>query len=123
MIRHRGVPVLLCDFSGCTRESGKKLQDALLERLGREGESSVRLFVDAHNATHDATQGNEWKRHLDLYNFCLKKTAVVGVGALNRIALAGLRTYARLMGKEKAIYQIQVFDSRESALDYLVTDK
>jgi hypothetical protein len=122
-IKHKGLTLLLCDFSSCDREEGQKLLAALVAQLQKEEDASVRLLLDVHETTHDATMSNEWKRHLDLFNAKLKKSAIIGLGKLNQIALAGIRTYARLMGQEKAAYQIQVFDNRDIALEYLSSDK
>jgi hypothetical protein len=47
----------------------------------------------------------------------------VGLSPLNRIALKGILTFGRMMGQEKTALQLQVYDNRELALDYLATDK
>jgi hypothetical protein len=122
-VKHNGVNILLCDFSSCTREEGGDLLAALVKRLEKEADASVRLFFDVSNTTHDASMSNEWKRHLDLFDQKLKKSAIVGLSRLNRIALAGIRTYAGLMGHSKTAYQTQVFESRDLALDYLSSEK
>lgn len=118
-VKHKGHSILICDFSDCSRDEGIELLALLVARLQEEAEGSVRLLLNTANATHDATQTNEWKRHLELFNSRLKKSAVIGMSPLNTIALAGIRMYGRLMGQDKAVTQTQVFDSREAALDYL----
>lgn len=122
-LRHNGVSILVCDFSNCTRDDGVTLLQELISKLKDEAPNDVRLLVDASYTTHDPSQTNEWKRHLDLFDSKLKKTAIVGLGPLNRIALGGVRMYAKLMGLEKATLQAQVFEGREPALDYLATEK
>lgn len=122
-LKLKGCSILICDFSDCSREEGGELFLQLLERLQKEPESSVRLLLDVQRTTHDATQANEWKRHLETFNSRLKKSAVVGLTPLLRISLTGLRMYARLMGHEKIAAQAQIFDNREAALEYLASDK
>src|SRR6185503_18893210 len=122
-LRQNGVSILICDFSNCSRDEGVELLKQLVTSITNEAPGSVRLLIDATQSTHDSSQANEWKRHLELFDSRLKKSAIVGLGPLNRIALAGLRMYARLMGHEKATSQVQIFEGREAALEYLAAEK
>src|SRR5260221_9616426 len=90
LIKHKGAGILSCDFSHCSREDGKGLLEDLLAQLGKESDNSVRLFFDVNDTIHDASQANEWKRHLELFNKRIKKSAIVGLSPLNRIALKGI---------------------------------
>jgi hypothetical protein len=123
VIKHKGAAILLCDFSSCERDEGRQLLDDLLAQLQKEGDGTVRLLLDVNDTTHDASMSTEWKRHLNLFNARLLKSSIVGISRLNRIALAGIRAYAGLMGLEKAVFQIQVFENRDIALEYLSSDK
>src|SRR4051812_38001303 len=99
-IKHQGVPVLMADFKDSNREEAQELLRDLITRLNEEPEQSVRLFLDIHNTIHDSSHSNEWKRHLDLFNSRLKKSAIVGLTPLSRAAMAGMQMYARLMGQD-----------------------
>jgi hypothetical protein len=121
IFNHKGASILACDFSHCDREEGKALLEALVKRLRSEPGHSVRLLVQTKGATHDPSQSTEWKRHLELFNDRLAKTAVTGLSPLNRMAMSGVRMYARLVGQESAIAQAKIFDSRETAVDYLAS--
>lgn len=123
LLKHRGIGILSCDFSSCSRDEGKTLLLELIAQLEKEENGSVRLFFDVNDTTHDASHANEWKRHLELFNLRIKKSAIVGLSPLNRIALGGILAFGRLIGQEKSALQLQVYDSRELALDYLATDK
>jgi len=123
LLKHKGSSILSCDFSHCTRDEGQALLADLVAQLAKENDGSIRLFFDVNDTTHDAAQANEWKRHLELFNSRVKKSAIVGLSPLNRIALRGILTFARMMGQEKTALQMQVYDNRELALDYLATDK
>lgn len=122
-IRQNGVSIMICDFSNCSRDEGVEILKLLVTNITNEAPASVRLLIDTTQSPHDASQANQWKRHLELFDSRLKKSAIVGLGPLNRIALAGLRMYARLMGHEKSASQVQVFDGREAALEYLASEK
>ena len=123
LLKHRGTGILECSFDTCTREEGRELLVQLVARLQKEAAASVILLIGTQGAVHDAAQGNEWKRHLELFDSRLKKSAIYGLAPMHRIALAGLRMYARLIGREKAALQARVFDSRDAALEYLVSGK
>jgi hypothetical protein len=71
--------VLIGDFSGFERMQSETLLKALVERLEKESEGSVRLLIDARGAVHDSSQTNEWKRHVPLFNSRLIKSAVIGL--------------------------------------------
>lgn len=122
-IRHKGVQILLCDYSGCSRDEGRVMLDDLLARLKEEPDSSVSLLSDCSNTVYDPSQATEWKKHLELFNARIKKSAVTGLGPMNRFAIAGIRMYAKLMGQEKVLMLTQVFETRESAMEYLATEK
>jgi hypothetical protein len=123
VLKYKGQNILVCDFSHCSRDEGRLLLTQLLARVEKESEASVRLLLCVEDTTHDASHTNEWKRHLDTFGSRLKKSAVVGLSSLNRVALAGLHMYARMMGHEKISSQAKPFDTREAALDYLAADK
>jgi hypothetical protein len=122
ILKHKGIQVLLGDFSGFERSQSEVLLKALVERLESEAEGSVRLLIDARDATHDSSQTNEWKRHVPLFNSRLVKSAVIGLGPLTRMAMLGVHMYAKLMGQNKPSTQAKPFDSLEKALDYLASE-
>lgn len=121
IFKHNGASILACDFTFCSRDEGKVLLEALIKRLQTEPEHSVRLLVQTKGAIHDPSQATEWKRHLGLFNSRLAKSAVTGLSPLNRISMAGLRMYARLVGQDGAAMQAQIFESHETAVNYLAS--
>ena len=121
--KHKGTAVLICDFNASTREEAGQLLQDLVETISLEAEGSVRLYISAEGASRDASHATEWKRHLPLFNSRLKRSAVTGLSPLNRMALAGVRMYARLVGQDRAPPQTKVFESRSEALDYLAAEK
>jgi hypothetical protein len=119
--KHNGHSILLCNFNDCAREERAQIFEALIKALSESPEGSVRLLVEAGGLEHDAVRANEWKKQIDLFNSRILRTAVTGLSPLNRMALAGVRMFAKLMGKDKASQNVQVFDSRNDALDYLAS--
>jgi hypothetical protein len=119
--KHEGQNILVCNFSDCGRDERAQLFETLLKALSESAEGSVRLLVEVGGLEHDAVRANEWKKQIDLFNSRVLRTAITGLSPLNRMALSGVRMFAKLMGKDKAVQNVQVFDTRHDALDYLAS--
>lgn len=123
LLKHQGISVVSCDFSGCNRDEGQTLLEELVAFLEIESNGNARVFFDVNNTTHDSKQANEWKKHLALFNKQIAKSAIIGLSPLLRIAVGGILTFGRMVNQEKTALQLQIHDSREEALDYLASEK
>ncbi len=123
VLKHKGISILSCDFSGCSRDEGQSLLEELVAFFEIESNGNTRVFFDVNNTTHDSKQANEWKRHLTLFNKQIAKSAIIGLSPLQRIAIGGILTFGRMVSQEKTVLQLKIFDSRDDALDYLASEK
>jgi hypothetical protein len=113
-IQHKGKSILLEDYSnlGPVPEFFETLKRAQ-ETIGRQPEKSVLAVADVSNSTFDMETLNALGKFVKVNTPFIKCTAVVGVKGLAEV---GLMAVSRMGGRS-----FKTYDTREAALDYLVT--
>lgn len=115
----RNENILRLEINEANHEEMVVLREKLFEKLRASHENSVKLMIIARGYTYSPAEAKIWKANLELINEKVKKSAIVGLSPLAQMVMKGVRAYARLMGIEKKSMQAQLFDTEESALDYL----
>ena len=120
-IHHKGFEILYIDLSQAQREDGAIVLAELLAELRLRPENSVRILMNVTGAIHDARQSNEWKAQRIFLSSRVLKAGIYGFSPMVRMAWAGYRMAAKLMGEENLDKLGHAFESHEKALDYLAS--
>src|SRR6185436_17263936 len=90
-----GKKILFVDFEGSSVEESSETRYKLFNYLKKCEKDSVRLFVNAKNNSYSPSGGKDWKVHIELLNEKVLKTAIIGLSPIAKMALLGVRAYAK----------------------------
>ena len=119
-IQVQGVPIVTLDFSGATPAQTLAMLDEYPGVFTDKTPGSVRLLTDVTGLTYDSAVSNKWKSARVEYDPYVRATAIYGVTGLVGVAVRSFTEVALWLGLPNAQKKIQVFDSREKALAWLV---
>lgn len=109
-VRHRGVPVLVVDYSGISDpDEAIRLIRASAEHIQAEPLDSVRVIVDVSGMRFNPTVAQEMKAAAVGNKPHMKAAAAVGLSGVMKVILRGVMAAMR--------QDVPVFDTREEALD------
>ena len=121
-LRHRGKEVLTVDASHCRREQLEiVLKDYFTFLSGLAPKRDVLVLMDYSGSQHDPNLATLWKSELPLLNARLRRSAVIGMSALNTVAAQAYRQSAELMGQSIGEERGVQFNDRTEALDWLTS--
>ena len=112
-VTHRGQRILLLDFAGCTAEEVAAISDQVPEIVTQEPTGSVLVVADFAGAefSRDAVERIKIATALDRPH--IKRAAWVRTENLPKALYDSIRRFSAR--------DFPIFDSREEAMDYLVS--
>lgn len=112
-VTHQGQRILLLDFTGCTAEEVAEISDHVPEIVTREPSGSVLVVADFAGAefSRDAVERIKIATALDRPH--IKRAAWVRTENLPKTLYDAIRSFSAR--------EFPVFDSREEAMNYLVS--
>ena len=113
-ITHRGQRVLIVDFSGCTALQVATITDQVPSFVTIEPRGSVLLLADFSNAEIDRSVLEHLKKATVYDRPHVKRSAWVGAGSFPKAFYENLKAFS--------VREYPTFDTREEALNYLVSD-
>jgi len=113
-IKHREQPILLIDFSHCPRQQMILLLEQVQLTIAKHPHNSVLTLADFTGAQVDKAVATRIKEVLVLDRPYVKKSAWVGTADLPKVFYESFRTFSRR--------DFPVFDTREQAMDWLVSE-
>ena len=117
LLQHKGREVVLLDFSGITDpEIGLAAVDEAQAFMSRRAADGTTLTcTDITDTRYDRRVVDAFKAMTKANRAIVRAAAVVNQSAIHRAAIAVVALFSRR--------KIEVFDTREKALDWLVTQK
>lgn len=113
-IKHKGHTVYLIDFTHCTAKELLVLLDLIRASVSRHAPGSVLTLVDFTGAEIDKTVATRIKEVLVLDRPYVKRSAWVGTESLPHVFYEHFKTFSQR--------ELPIFNTREEAMDWLVTD-
>ncbi|MFB6203459.1 MAG: hypothetical protein ABEK01_03115 [Candidatus Nanohaloarchaea archaeon] len=118
-IEHRGKEIHRLDLSGASPEKMDEVREAadeMEESVRSEPEDSVLALTVVEDASYDSEMLGRIKELADNDRPYVKRSAVVGVEGLRKVALQGVIRYS---GRE----DFEIFDTEEEAKDWLAGEE
>jgi len=112
-ILYQNKKVILADFSNSKPDEQLLAFPEIQEHISAKPEKSVLLLTDVSNAVYNSASSAAIKEWSSKNTPFVKASAVVGASGFLAVVLAGIRLFT---GRD-----IRSFDSRNEALDWLVT--
>ena len=113
-ITHEGQSVLLVDMSQCSPQELGQIASLVPEYATEQPLGSLLLLADFTGATFDKNCVEKLKVAMVLDKPRLKKAAWVGTSTLPKVYLENMQMFAQR--------QVTTFESRDEALNWLVTE-
>jgi hypothetical protein len=113
-VAHKGKKVLLTDVANCDVNEVVELLSESTRIMSREPEGSVLSLADVTNVPLDKTVVAALKKTTVDNRPYVKRGAAVGVEGLRKALYLGVRAFSKR--------KIDLFDDRESAMDWLAAD-
>jgi hypothetical protein len=113
-LTHKGKTIILVDLSNCKPEDSMAVIPIAQKKIAASPPKSARILTDVTNSTYTAQVANAIKEFGKANTPYVKKSVVVGADGVRAILM---NTVIFLTRRE-----IKLFDTRQSALDYLALD-
>ncbi len=113
-IKHKGQAIFLIDFSNCAAKEMLLLLDQVRAHVARHAPKSVLTLADMSGATVDKVVATKVKEVLVLDRPYIKRSAWVGTESLPHVFYENFKTFSQR--------DIPAFNTREEAMDWLVTE-
>ncbi len=115
-IEHKGRRIFFADYSGFGSDSQALYREVeqAVDVIAAEPRRSVLVLSDFSNTVETMKNLDTVRQLIRRSNFAVSKRALLGIGGIRRIFLT---TFASVTGGT----QIQIFEDRASALDWLVS--
>jgi hypothetical protein len=113
-IEHQGKQILLVDISHCTAREVEKLAELVPSYVTGEPRGSVLLLADFTGAEFDRAAVERMKESAVFDRPHLKRSAWVGIENLPHIFYEHIKNFSQR--------DLPAFESREKAMDWLVSD-
>ena len=110
---HQNKKIILADFSNTKPDEQLLAFPEIQEHISANPEKSVLLLTDVTNAIYNSASSAAIKEWSSKNTPFVKASAVVGASGFLAVVLAGIRLFT---GRD-----IRSFDSRNEAMDWLVT--
>lgn len=119
-IQHKGQRLFQVDVRSIDRDEQLETAQAFAELLSKEPDGSVRVLVLAGDFDFHADVVSKVKAYLLQVQPKVKRSALVGVDGILRIAFDGFFTLARFLGMTMNEDRGRHFDKEEEAKDWLI---
>lgn len=113
-IEHQSKQILFVDFSDCTADQVSSIVDDVVEEVGKHARSSVLILADFTHSRIDKPAAEHIKKALVMDRPYVKRSAWVGTDGLPKVFFENFKTFSQR--------QINRFDTREQAMEWLVSD-
>lgn len=113
-IKHKGHVVFFIDFRGCDAKEMLLLLDQIKATVGRHAPGSLRILTDFAGAQFDKQVATRAKEVLVLDRPFVKKSAWIGTESVPHVFYENFKSFSQR--------DLPTFNTREEALDWLVTD-
>jgi hypothetical protein len=120
-IQHKGKRILQVDARNVGREEQAELGPAYAAAFEKEKEGSVLVLVVAEGFDFYSDLMIKHKRHLLSAQPKVRRSALVGVTGILKVALEGFYSMARLLGLNVSDERGRHFKTVEEAKDWLVS--
>ena len=114
-IEHQGRQILLLDFSHASAQQMQLLLEHVRITVAQHARESLLTLADFEGAEVDRAVAIKIKEVLTLDRPFVKKTAWIGTGHIPHALLEGFHNFSRR--------DIVVFNTREEALDWLISEQ
>ena len=114
-ITHNGQRILLIDLSNCSADEVTSVAHLVPSYTTSEPLGSVLLLADFNGAKFDKTTLTALKEATAYTQPHLKRSAWIGVESLPKVFYDNIKNFSRR--------ELPIFNSREEALAYLVTEE
>lgn len=113
IIQHKGKEVILVNLAKCSPQSTFSILDEAAGVIAQSSPKSALILTDSTDAIYNGEVSNAMKEFSSKNTPYVKGSAVVGADALRKVLVAAIRLATKR--------DIRTFDSREEALDWLVS--
>jgi hypothetical protein len=113
-VKHKGQDIFLIDFSHCQGKDLMVLLNQIRAEVARHEPGTVLTLADFTGAKIDKEVATKMKEVLTLDRPYVKKSAWVGTDSLPHVFYENFKSFSRR--------DFPTFDTREEAMDWLVTE-
>jgi hypothetical protein len=113
VVSYKGKEIFIADLSKSTAEEAKRIFDEAIEKITKLPLKSVLLITDSTDAVYNQETSSVTKHFSTSISAHVKASAVVGADSMKKIMISTLR----LLTKR----DIKTFDTREQAMEWLIT--
>lgn len=114
ILKHKGKPIMLIDFSECAAQELLKLLDEVQRQVAKHPRNSLLTLADFHRAQIDKASATRIKEVLALDRPYVKRSAWVGTEDLPKVFYENFKHFSQR--------EFPTFPTREAAMDWLVSD-
>jgi hypothetical protein len=111
-ITHQGKPIMLIDFTHCTKQQMLLVLEYVRVTVAKHARESLLTLADFTGADIDRTVATKIKEVLTLDRPFVRKSAWVGTESLPKVFYEGFKNFSRR--------DFPTFASREEAMEWLV---
>ena len=112
-VEHKGVKILLIDFSGCTAPQVMRIVDDAQDEISNQPRNSVLTLADFTGAQVDKAAAMRIKEALAMDRPFVKRSAWVGTESLPKVFYENFKIFSQR--------DFPVFKTREEAMDWLIS--
>jgi hypothetical protein len=113
IINHKGKNVFLVNLANCSPQTTFSVLDEAAAMIALSEPKSALILTDSTGATYNSEVSNAMKNFSGKNTPYVKGSAVIGADAMRKVLVAAIRLATKR--------DIRTFDSREEALDWLVS--
>lgn len=114
-----GCRIMFMDMDHASHDECRAMLDPVVKELESYPDNGARLLVNAAGLDYEPGVLNHWKTKLEVFSAKVGRVAVYNVSPLIRMAVMGMRAYARLIGAHHPDRQAQFFSTRDEAVRFL----
>lgn len=113
ILKHKGKDIVLVNLANCSPQSTFSILDEAHVIIAKHAPKSALILTDSTGATYNSEVSNAMKDFSSKNTPYVKGSAVVGADAMRKVLVAAIRVATKR--------DIRTFDSREEAMDWLVS--
>ena len=112
--KHKGKPIMVIDFSGCTAQEVLALVDEVQAQVAKHPRNSLLTLADFKGAQIDKRSATRIKEVLVLDRPYVKRSAWIGTEDLPKVFYENFKHFSQR--------DFPTFSSRDAAMDWLAQD-
>ena len=113
IINHKGKNIVLVNLAKCSPQSTFTILDEAAAVIAKQPQKSALIMTDSTDATYNMEVSNAMKAFSSKNTPYVKGSAVIGADNVRKILVTAIRVATKR--------DIRTFDSREQAMDWLVS--